>query len=205
MFFILSNINMLTEYNKFLRKHLKGGKMTMKEAAKLWKNQVSFRFIEEKVTDKEAKLTDKDHDLLVSILFKKGSTAVYKEKKIINKIYKEGNFSLYLTDLYNGSAPQGSARRYLCSLLKKSLEMGNIQEDDYIYLFAIGDVGGSYIQLIKMYSRMGFDVYGTKDIMSDIYEDMRLDREPVEGSSSSNVLMATTVKNLLKWCASRYT
>lgn len=199
---------MLSDYNKFIRTHLKGGKMTMKEAAKLWKQQTkarqTFRFREEEIDEKMARVEDEDTGLLVELEFKRYTVAKYREKKIINVVFKEGEFSLSLDSLYNGKAPRGTARKVLCSLLTRVLNLGYINEDNLISLFAIGDIDGSYVQLLRMYSRMGFEVYGTKYVDSDIFEDISLGREPKLLSSSALVLMGTSVGNLLQWCRGRY-
>lgn len=197
---------MLSEYNKFIKAHLKGGKMTMKEAAKLWKKNKAqtFKFITEEIDKKTAKVEDEDVGLLVELEFKKYTVQMYKEKKIINQVFKEGEFDLSLDSLYNGTSPQGTARKILCALLTKALSLGYIHKNNLISLFAIGDIKGSYIQLIRMYTRMGFEVYGTKHIDSNIFEDIVLAREPKVLSSSALVLMGTSIGTLLDWCKGRY-
>jgi hypothetical protein len=66
---------MLSEYNKFIRVHLKGGKMTMKEAAKLWSSQKkkahTFRFREEEIDKDAARVYDNSTHLDVQLEFKK--------------------------------------------------------------------------------------------------------------------------------------
>ena len=178
----------------------------MKQAAKLWnqKKGQTFRFREEEINEKMARVEDEDLDLLVELKFKKYSVANYREKKIINIVFKEGEFSLSLEYLYNGKAPQGTARKILCSLLTQAVNLGYVHEDSLISLFEIGDINGSYVQLLRMYSRMGFEVYGTKYVDSDVFEDISLGREPKLLSSSALVLMGTSVGKLLQWCRGRY-
>lgn len=197
---------MLTEYNKFIKEHLKGGKMDMKTAAKLWKarQRQTFRYRDEEFNEKSAKVEDEELGLLVELEFKKYTAEKYKERKIINKLFKDGEFALSLDSLYNGKTPKGTARRILCSLLSRALQANYVREDDLISLFAIGGIDDSYVQLLRMYSRMGFEVYGTKYVESDVFEDIALAREPKLLSSSALVLMGTSVGKLLEWCKGRY-
>jgi len=199
---------MLSEYNKFIRTHLKGGKMTMKEAAKLWSSQKkkahTFRFREEEIDKNAARVYDNSTHLDVQLEFKKHTVAKYKKKNLVDKVFKEGEFSLSLDALYNGDSPKETARRVMCSLLSQALDLGYIHEDNLISLFAIGEIDGSYVQLLRMYSRMGFEVYATKNIDSDIFEDIALGREPNLRSSSAYAFMGMSVGKLLKWCKGRY-
>lgn len=197
---------MLSEYNKFIKTHLKGGKMTMKQAAKLWnqKKRLTFRFIEEDINDEIARVYDDSTHLEVELEFKKHTVKKFKEKKQIDTVFKEGEFAVSLEALYNGESPKGTARKVLCSLLTQSVNLEYINEDNLISLFAIGDIDGSYVQLLRMYSRMGFEVYATKNIGSDVFEDIALSREPELLSSSAYAFMGTSVGKLLKWCRGRY-
>lgn len=197
---------MLSEYNKFLRTHLKGGKMTMKQAAKLWnkKKGQTFRFREEEMDENMARVYDDSTHLEVELEFKKHTVAKYKEKKHVDKVFKEGEFAVSLEALYNGDSPKGTARKVLCSFLSQAVNLGYVHEDNLISLFAIGDIDGSYVQLLRMYSRMGFEVYATKNIGSDIFEDISLGREPEFLSSSAHAFMGTSVGKLLQWCRGRY-
>lgn len=191
---------MLTEYNKFISKCLKGGKMTMKEAAKLWKNHsVTFKFGDVKIDNKAAIARDQSHDFLIKLVFNPHSVQTYKDKKIVKKVFKDGEFAVSIDSLYGGTTPRGTARQTLCVLLRESISRGLLREEDNISLLAIGDVDGSYIKLIKMYLRMGFEIYGTGGIVSDIFEDLRLDREPEELGLVC-VMMGMPIRNLLNWC-----
>jgi hypothetical protein len=207
---------MLTEYNKFIRSHLKGGKMTMKEAAKLWsqkKSQTKFRFRTETINSEGANVSDSEKGLDVGISFGINYTVEkLKTMKFIDKSFKDGKFSLSLDYLYNGEEPRGTARKILCELLTKAVERGYTNEDELVYLFAKGNLNGSYIQLVRMYKRMGFDVYGTQYINSDIFKDISEEREPTDILSrsarmekfSGSVLMGTSVGKLLDWCRGRF-
>ena len=81
-----------------------------------------------------ARVEDEDLGLLVELEFKKYTVAKYREKKIINAVFKEGEFSLSLDSLYNGKAPQGTARKILCSLLTQAVNLGYVHEDSLISL-----------------------------------------------------------------------
>lgn len=195
---------MLTEYNKFIQKNLRNGKMTMREAAKLWnKRKVTiFRFRENELNKNRARV-ENDSGMEVELEFRKYKVERYKYLKLIDKVFRDGEFSVSLDSLYNGNSPQGTARKVFCELLAEAVKRGYVDYSDHISLFAIGQVKGSYIQLLRMYSRMGFQVYGTNHIGSDIFEDIELSREPVITGSPA-VLMGATIRDVLKWCTGRF-
>ena len=123
---------------------------------------------------------------------------------------------LFIHALYKNEAPSGYIRKILCLVLNKIKKDKNFLPIDRITLEASGDIDGSFLKLIQMYQRMGFEVdrtYGKNAesiynaIKSNSYEYNSYEYETFENLTKKNmdynVQMSQEISNLLEWCSNK--
>lgn len=106
-----------------------------------------------------------------------------------------------LAALYADLSPSGFVRQMLCVLLRKSIEAGYLAPTDYISLEASGEIDGSYLKLVQMYQRMGFNVIASDGLLTNIIEDLETNSEPeLDPKVGPFVFMLSTVEKVVSWC-----
>ena len=117
---------------------------------------------------------------------------------------------LFIHALYKNEAPPGYIRKILCLVLNKIKKERNLLPTDRITLEASGDIDGSFLKLIQMYQRMGFEVDRTYGENAESIYDAILsksnDYETFQNLSKEdlNVLMSQKIDNLLEWCSNKF-
>ena len=117
---------------------------------------------------------------------------------------------LFIHALYKNEAPPGYIRKILCLVLNKIKKERNLLPTDRITLEASGFIDGSFLKLIQMYQRMGFEVDRTYGENAESIYDAILsksnDYETFKNLSNEdiNVLMSQKIENLIEWCDNKY-
>ena len=157
--------------------------------------------IKEKIIDDDYIITVSNPvtDLIVSINLTANYNASYMG---MDTIFYDQTCKVQLRHLYNGSSPKGTARSILCKMIKHYIDNGTLKITDDISLLADGSVNGSFIHLIGMYMRMGFSILATKNIYSNLFEDIQAGNEPrlLSDGEDPTVFMGTSLYTLTNWC-----
>ena len=117
---------------------------------------------------------------------------------------------LFIHALYKNEAPPGYIRKILCLVLNKIKKDKKLLPIDRITLEASGFIDGSFLKLIQMYQRLGFEVDRTYGENAESIYDAILsksnDYETFKNLSNEdiNVLMSQKIENLIEWCDNKY-